>query len=102
LAVTLAARDVVSVVCAIPAASVVADEIESEPASVENVTAIPAIPVPDTSSTRAEMVEAPPEGPNVCGLALTSTRSTPALPTFRFSSLPDAPPEKAVMVAVPL
>jgi hypothetical protein len=36
------------------------------------------------------------------GVALNSTRSAAAVPTRRFSSLPDAPPENAVIVAVPL
>jgi hypothetical protein len=102
LAVTFAARDVVKVVCATPRESVLTDGLESDPASVVNVTGTPERPLPDTSSTRAVMVADPPEGPNVCGLAVMSTRSAPALPTFKFSSLPDAPPENAVIVAVPL
>src|SRR5882672_10889200 len=108
LAVTLAARVVdcvdvnVSVVVATPDESVGAVEGFSEPLSVVNVTGMPDSPVPDTSSTRAVIVDVPPVGATVCGLAPTTTRSTPAAPTFRFSSLPDAPPENAVIVATPL
>ena len=67
-----------------------------------NWTETPGTPDPDTSSTRAEIVVVPPFGGSVCGDALMMTRSAAALPTFRFSSFPDAPPENAVIVAVPL
>src|SRR5947207_3668804 len=102
LAVTLAVRDVFRTVCALPSASVVDDDADNVPLSVVNVTGMPARPEPDPSSTCAVIVELPPTGPSVCGLALITTRSTAALPTLRFSSLPDAPPENAVTVAVPL
>ena len=91
-----------SVTVATPLASVIADDAESVPVSLVNVTGTPGTPAPDVSSTRAEIVLLPPAGPSVWGVALTSTRSTAALPTRRFSSLPDAPPEKAVIVASPL
>ena len=102
LAVTFAVRGALSEVVATPFESVVAVDGFKMPLSVVNVTGIPDRPVPDTSSTRAEIVDTPPPGGSVCGFALTITRSTPAAPTFRFSSLPDAPPEKAVIVATPL
>jgi len=92
----------VSVVVATPDESVVAVAGFNEPLSLVNVTGMPDSPTPDTSSTRAVIVDVPPSGDTVCGLALTTTRSTPAAPTFRFSSLPDAPPENAVIVATPL
>ena len=102
LAVTFAVRGALSEVVATPFESVVAVGGFTVPLSVVNVTGIPDRPVPDTSSTRAEIVDIPPPGGSVCGFALTITRSTPAAPTFRFSSFPDAPPENAVIVAMPL
>ncbi len=86
---------------AVPLSSVVAVELESEAASEKNWTETPGTPDPATSSTRAEIVVGPPFGGSVCGDALMMTRSAAALPTFRFSSFPDAPPENAVIVAVP-
>src|SRR5262245_5357304 len=102
LAVTLAVVGALTTVVATPDESGVAVGGSRLPCSVVNVTGMPETPTPDTSSTRALIVELPPAGGNVCGLALTTTRSTPAAPTFRFSSLPDAPPENAVIVATPL
>ena len=92
----------VSVVVATPNESVVAVAGFNEPLSVENATGIPPSPVPETSSTRAVIVDVPPAADTADGLAAMVTRSTPAAPTFRFSSLPDDPPENAVIVATPL
>ncbi len=66
------------------------------------LTGTPGIPAPLTSSTRAAISVVPPEGGRTAGVAVTSTRSAAAVPTRRFSSLADAPPENAVIVAVPL
>jgi hypothetical protein len=101
-AVTLASRLVVSDTLAVPEASVSADDAESVPLSVENVTGTPATGEPDTSSTRADITAVPPPGASVCGLAVSNTRSAAALPTRRFSSVPTAPPENAVILATPL
>ena len=102
LAVTFAVRVINAVILAVPLSSVVAVELESDAVSERNWTETPGTPDPDTSSTRAEIVVVPPFGGSVCGDALMMTRSAAALPTFRFSSFPDAPPENAVIVAVPL
>jgi hypothetical protein len=102
LAVTFAVREINAVMLATPDWSVVAEELERLAVSVVNDTGTPGTPDPATSSTRAEIVVVPPLGGSVCGLALMIRRSAAALPTFRFSSLPEAPPENAVIVAVPL
>ena len=65
LAMTFVTLVVVTVV-AVPDASVVAEELDSEPASVLNETDTPSTPGrPDTSSTRAEISAVPPDGPSV-------------------------------------
>src|SRR5262245_60899896 len=48
------------------------------------------------------MSAVPPAGGRFCGDAERRSRSTAAVPTLRFSILPEAPPENAVIVAVPL
>jgi type II secretory pathway pseudopilin PulG len=102
LAVIFAVREISAVTLAVPVSSVVAEELDRLAVSVVNATATPGTPDPATSSTRAEIVVVPPLGGSVCGVALMMSRSAAALPTFRFSSFPDAPPENAVIVAVPL
>src|SRR5436190_524048 len=62
LAVTFAVRGAFTVVVATPDASVMAVEGFSVPWSVVNVTGTPDKGLPDTSSTRAEMVDVPPPG----------------------------------------
>src|SRR5918993_1166410 len=42
----------------------------------------------------------PPVAPRFCGDAKSRSRSTAAVPTRKFSSFPDAPPENAVIVGV--
>jgi hypothetical protein len=65
LAVTFETRDVFKTVCATPSESVFAVAGERVPLSVVNVTGTPGSPEPDTSSTRAVIVELPPTGPSV-------------------------------------
>ena len=102
LAVTVASWDVVNVVAAVPLESVMTVPGLTVPLVVVNVTGTAASPTPLTSSTRADTVLGPPEHGSACGLAVNNMWSAPAEPTFRFSILPEAPPEKAVIVAVPL
>ena len=73
------------------------------PWSAVKLTGTPGMPAPLTSSTRAAISVVPPYGGSTAGVrALRSTRSAAAVPTRRFSSFADAPPENAVIVAVPL
>ena len=101
-AVTVASCVVLNVVAAVPLASVTAVPGSTAPLVVVKVTGTAGRPTPLTSSTRAAIVLGPPEQGMACGLAVRRMRSAPADPTFTFSSLPDAPPENAVIVAVPL
>ncbi len=101
-AVTIVVRVAVRLVLATPLESVVADPAPSCPWSAVKLTGTPGSPAPVTSSTRAAISVVPPDGGSTPGVAVSSTRSAAAVPTRRFSSLPDAPPENAVMVAVPL
>lgn len=95
-------RFVVKRAVATPLASVVTFVAESVPKSAENVTVTPGKMFPDVSSGRASRSAEPPIAGRFCGDADSRRRSTAAVPTLRFSNLPDAPPENAVIVAVPL
>lgn len=104
LAVTVAVCAVVSVVDAMPPSPVLTTPALSVPAVVVNVTGTPLIKLPLTSNTVAEIVVEPPSAGTLAGLALTTTFCTAALPTRIFSAPldpTDAPPEIAVIVAVP-
>jgi hypothetical protein len=103
-AVTVAVCAVVSVVDATPVASVLTTPALSVPAVVVNVTGMVDMRLPLTSNTVAEIVDEPPSEGTVAGVALTITFCTPAEPTRIFSApfVPVvAPPEIAVIVAVP-
>ena len=100
--VTIVVRAAESVVLATPFESVSAEPAPSCPWSAVNATGTPEMPAPLTSSTRAVISVTPPEGGRTAGVAVSSTRSAAAVPTRRFSSLADAPPENAVIVASPL
>ena len=101
LAVTFAAREVVSVVLAIRVPSVMADELESAPASVLNVTGIPARPNPDTSSTRAVIVDVPLRAERLRTRADEHAFGSGAA-DLQILQLARGSPENAVIVAVPL
>ena len=101
-AVTFASRDVVSKTVAVPESSVTAEDADRVPLSVMNDTGMPGTGPPEVFSTRAEICDVPPAGPSVCGVAVSTTRSAAALPTRRFSIVPTAPPENAVIFARPL
>ena len=93
----------VSVVVALPLASVVAIDGLREPLSVVNVTGTLAITVPVASLTVAVMVDLPP-GEIVGGAAVKPIEATPAAPTAILMApvVPVVtPPERAVIVAVP-
>lgn len=104
LAVTVATCAVVKVVDATPVASVVTTAALSVPAVVANVTGMPVIRFPLTSNTVAAIVVDPPSAGTVAGVAFATIFWTAAEPTRIFSAplVPvDAPPEIAVIVAVP-
>ena len=104
LAVTVVCWLVVNVAVATPFASVVRAEEESEPAVDDRLTGAELSPLPLMSKTDTVIVVEPPSAGTDAGLALTLTRPTaadpmailmaPAVPTL-------APPQEAVMVAVP-
>ena len=104
LAVTVDVCAVVSVVAATPDASVLTTPALRFPAVAVNVTGMPFIRFPLTSNTVAEIVVEPPSAGTVAGEALATTFCTAAEPTSIFSApfVPVvAPPEIAVIVAVP-
>lgn len=103
VAVTLAVLLVVSVVVALPFASVVAIDALREPLSVVNVTGTPAITVPLASLTVAVIAEWP-AGKIEAGSAVIAMLATPAAPTaivIAPVSPVFTPPERGVIVAVP-
>ena len=73
LAVTVACTDVVSVLFAVPVASVCATPSLSVPAVVEKVTGTPDSTLPFTSKTIALIVLVPPDAGTVAGVAATAT-----------------------------
>jgi hypothetical protein len=104
LAVTVAEENVVKIVRAIPLMSDVTAPVLNVPLVVENVTSADGSALPLISSTVAETVEEPPVAGTRTGLAVTATRPTAAVPTriltaFAVETL--APPESALMIAVP-
>ena len=104
LAVTVADVEVVRTVCAVPVLSVVASDVLSTPPVVENDTCADTNAFPFTSNTTALTVDEPPSAGTSVGFALTMTLPTAAVPTRIFSAplAPTlAPPDIAVMVAVP-
>jgi hypothetical protein len=106
LAVTVASLLVVSVVVALPLASVDATALLNVPAVVENVTGTSRRALPDVSETVAEMALVPPVAGTVVGLAVTEMRPAAAAPTVIFSagfavSAGFAAPETARISATP-
>lgn len=116
VAVTVAVTTVCSVVFAMPFVSVRTVVEASEPAVVVKETGALGSGLPFTSYTDADMKEVPPIDPSNAGFALMETRPTAALPTAILTTLldvavvvepvpvvapPPAPPEIAVMTAVP-
>jgi hypothetical protein len=104
VAVTFAVRFVVSVTCALPLASVFATDALSDPLSVVNVTGTDASALAPLSNTCAVIVDDPPDDDTVVGLALTDTPVAAAAPIAILIALvpvTDAPPDDAVIVAVP-
>ena len=105
VAVTFAIFVVVSVVCALPFTSETTVAGETAPASVVNDTGIDAIRLPLTSIVVAVMSEVPPFEEMTLGFASMLTLPTAAAPTailMALAPLAEAPPELAVMMAVPL
>jgi hypothetical protein len=106
LAVTVASLLVVSVVVALPLASVDATAVLNVPAVVENVTGTSRSALPAVSVTVAEIVLGPPVNGTVVGVALTAIRPAAAAPIVIFSvgfavSAGFAPPEAARISATP-
>ena len=98
---TVAALVVVSVVRATPALSVLTTEELNDPDVVLNVTGTPLIALPDASTTTAVTVVLPPLAGIDVGLADTLTRPAAAAPTDNSNGSDAAPPEIAVIVALP-
>jgi type II secretory pathway pseudopilin PulG len=104
VAVTFAVLFVDNVVVAIPLASVFTTLELSEPASVVKVTGMPASALPPESVTFALIVDEPPLDDTMAGFALATMPPTAAEPTAIltvFAVATVAPPELAVMVAIP-
>jgi hypothetical protein len=104
VAVTVASTDVVNVTCAVPVASVLTRPPDKLPAEVANVTGTPCRALPFTSTTLAVIAEEPPVAGMIEGLAVRVMRPTAAEPTAILTApfAPVvAPPEEAVIVAVP-
>ena len=104
VAVTFAVLFVVRMLVAFPLASVFATLALSEPASVVSVTGTPASGLPPASVTFELIVDEPPLDDTMDGLALATMAPTAAEPTAILTALAAAtvaPPELAVMVAIP-
>ena len=95
-AVTVAVWFVVNCTVALPLASVLADEDDSEPAVLLNVTGTPTRRLPFASSADAIIDTVPPAGGTVDGDALTRTEFVFAAPIVMSTTLLDVG-----MVAVP-
>src|SRR5436190_2958699 len=93
VAVTFAVLVVVSVVVALPFASVVTVEEESVPLSVVNVTGTPETPPPWSLTTLADIVVVPPDEPSVAGCAASVNVFTFAVPILIALFVALAPPE---------
>lgn len=102
VAVTFAVAVVVSTALALPLASLVTVVGEIDPLSVDKATGTPPIPLPPSSTTVTTTCAVPPDAPNACGVVVTFTSFAAAVPTFNWLFVWDAPPEYAVMTAVPL
>ncbi len=104
VAVTFAVRFVDRMLVAMPCAFVFETLSLIDPASVVNVTGMPLSALPPASVTFALIVELPPRDDTIDGLALATTALTAADPTAIFTALAAAtlaPPEAAVIVAIP-
>jgi hypothetical protein len=115
VAVTLAVRLVVSVVWALPVASVLTSDGETVPASAVKVTGTLPKRLPLASATVAVIVDVPPLAETVVGFAVTVTPPTAAAPMAILTTfaavvvvvplvvvvVAPAPPDVAVIVAVP-
>src|SRR5204862_4485902 len=104
LAVTVACWLVVRTVIARPLSLVVTSDEARFPAVVENETGAAVSGFPLISRTVAVMVVDPPVFGTEAGFALIATLPTEAVPTAIFSAPfepVDAPPESALIVAVP-
>ena len=104
VAVTVAVTTVCRIVVARPFVSVLTVVASSDPAVVENDTCAPGSGLPLMSKTEVEIVDAPPIDGSSVGFAFTETRPTAAVPTailtaFAVGTL--APPDRALMIAVP-
>jgi hypothetical protein len=102
--VTVAVRLVVSVVCAVPLESVLTTLAENDPAVVVKVTGTDDSTLPLGSLTDAVIADVPPLAATFAGFALTEMRPTAAapMPILIAPAVPVvAPPEDAVIVAVP-
>jgi hypothetical protein len=102
--VTVAFVLVLKTVTALPDPSVVAPVVVKLPAVVENDTSVDGNALPFTSNTLAVIVDWPPVAGTSVGFADMFTRPTAALPTRILTTLllvTDAPPDRAVIVAVP-
>ena len=117
VAVTTASTEVERVVCAFPLESVLTSDTDSEPPEVEKLTGAALSAFPLTSTTLAVTVEDPPLADIVDGFAESVIRPTAAVPTEILTEpvlvavvppLPPvvpavvAPPDAALIVAVPL
>jgi len=95
---------VLRTVCALPDESVLTTPVLKVPDVVENVTVAPGSTLALTSKTVAVIVDDPPLAGTRDGFAESWTRPTAALPIRILSApfaLTDAPPDNAVMFAVP-
>ena len=101
LAVTVASRLVVSVVTALPLRSVLADVALNDPAVLENVTGTPCTALPEVSVTVAVITLGPPLAATLVGLAFRLTAFAAAAPTVSSNASEAAPPEIALIAAVP-
>jgi len=102
--VTVAAVVVLRTALATPLASVETATCSSVPAVVENVTGAELSGLPLMSITVPVIVDKPPDVGSRVGFAETRTLPTAAVPTATlaaFAPLALAPPELAVMIAVP-
>jgi hypothetical protein len=99
--VTVAAWFAVSVVRAVPEVSVLTTVALNVPAVVAKVTGTPPSGLPDASTTKAVIVVDPPVDGTDEGLAVTLTRPAAAPPTDSSSGSDAAPPEIALMEALP-
>jgi hypothetical protein len=95
---------VVNVVVALPLALVVTRTADNAPAVVEKLTGAELSALPLMSKTSAAIVVDPPLDGTDAGVALTVTRPTAAVPTAILiapAAPVVAPPDEAVIVAVP-